>query len=715
MKKLLVIAVSLILIIGLALTVFIKIYVTPEKVKELLIPLAEESLNRKITIGEIDIGVLRGIGLKKFAIKESDQKSDFLVCEEFFLKFQIIPLLAKKVIIDEINIVSPSIRIERNTEGKYNFENIGRKEALEAAPEEKEMKGAGGLPITLLVSKVLIKNASVSFTDLKRELPDFKSTTNVDIVMKSEGGSKIFSEGSIENIIDELIVRKPEEKKIKGVSSKLDYALHVDLESNDIVIDRGDIAVQNIAISAKGAISKIRSSPEVDISLIISKVKATDILDLAGIVTDLKDITLSGAITGDVKVKGMVKNPESLNAKGSITLDNLGISYQEAIALIDGKMDVDNTKMNIDLTASSGRNSARLTGSISSLFKNQNIHMNVYSKELYLDELGLPVKTSESAPSEATEASSGKPAPAGEAKPLKLNITAKGEVKIDSAVYKDMNMTGCYMTYEFINNRLDISKMSAEAGKGQFDLAAVIDLSKPGFIYSLTTKITSLHAEEIVNSFVPKAKDKLSGIITSNLKMSGKGTLPDAIKKNLIADGDFNIRDGKISNAELVHELSLFVNVDELETIEFTKAEGTVRIRDGMAKLNSIFTSKDIAMDPNGIIGLDETLNLAFDLKLSPRLMDKAITSKIGKYMRDEEGWGTIPLLVSGTLSNPRYAPDIAKAGSAVIEKKAGKLLDKLFNKGGKEDQPQQPPPAQQQENKNQEQTPEDFFKDLFE
>ncbi len=87
-------------------------------------------------------------------------------------------------------------------------------------------------------------------------------------------------------------------------------------------------------------------------------------------------------------------------------------------------------------------------------------------------------------------------------------------------------------------------------------------------------------------------------------------------------------------------------------------------------------------MDPSGKIGLDETLNLKFDLKLSPRLTDKAMmNSGIAKYIKNEEGWGMIPLKVSGTFEAPSYTVDIAKAGKRVIKKEADKLIDKLFDK----------------------------------
>ena len=85
-------------------------------------------------------------------------------------------------------------------------------------------------------------------------------------------------------------------------------------------------------------------------------------------------------------------------------------------------------------------------------------------------------------------------------------------------------------------------------------------------------------------------------------------------------------------------------------------------------------------MDPKGNIGLvDEMLNLAFDLKLSPRLTKKAMGSSISQYIRDKEGRGTVPILVTGTLAKPKYNIEVKKVGKKIIETEVNKLLDKLW------------------------------------
>ncbi len=680
MKKFLLITTVIIAVLIITLILFIKIYVTPEKVKEFVVPTAEESLNRKINIGDVSINIFKGIGLKDFSVKEADQKTDFVTCKDFFLKFKLLPLLSKKVVIDELKLVSPEISVIRNKDGKYNFEDIGQKKEAEKVKEEKQAEEAEGLPISLLVNKVAIDDARFSLNDLMKELPDIKSSADINISIKSIDGTGLSTQGSIDLTLEEVVMKKPSEKKIKDITANLEYAVHINLESKDIRIDRADIKIQEIPVSLKGEVKKMKTSPEIDIEVSLPKVKTGEIQKLAAIFTDMKGLSLSGKLAADVKLKGALQKMDSLKANGSILLEKIGIKYNEIDALIDGNIKFDEKVMNINLKSTLDKNTAELKGSVRNYFKNQNINLDIYSKKLSLDEIIPPEKAEARPPAQRV-----KPAPQKapkEAEPVDLELTARGEIKIDSAVYKGMTMSNFYTRYQFTNNKLKITEMTANAGKGKFDLTSVVDISKPGYRYNLSSSLDSLHADEVVNSLFPKAQDTVFGLLSFNLTLNGSGTLPENIKKNLVADGDFNIKDGKITNAKIAENLSRFLDINELETINLKEAKGTVRIRNSVAKLDSVFTSDDISMDPSGKIGLDETLDLDFDLKLSPHLTDKAMrNSSIAQYIKNEEGWGMIPLKVSGTFANPSYTVDIAKAGKRVIKKKADKFIDKLFDK----------------------------------
>ncbi len=830
MKKILSIITLLLFIAIIAFAAFIKFYITPERVKEFVIPAAERSLNRKVSIGDISINIFKGIGLKDFAIKEADDKTDFVKCEDFVLKFKLLPLLSRQVVIDELKVVSPQIRIVKGKDNKYNFEDIGQEKVSEKSTStETVTTDAEGLPVSLLVSRVMIEGAGFSLTDLTGQTPNIKSTANIDMGIESIDGTKLSTHGSIDIIMNEIRIKEPSEKNIKDISAALDYAVRFDLVSYDIDIDRADLRIQDIPVSVKGSVKNLKTSPELDITLSLPNIDTSKVLELAASFADLKglklsgmlaadikvtgrpdsmdrlktdntvslkniaftydkinaqvsgdlkfktvsddlniqkadlniqgipvlfngsvnklttdpdldmalslpdvkmaevlklaapfaeikDLKLSGSISADVKVKGPANKLPSLKANGNITLKKLGVAYADINTVLNGSVKFNEKKMSFDIQNSMGKNIASLKGTVADYFKDQKINLNIYAKQLFVDKL-IPATAEKT----AAPASAGSDKPADkktkEADPLDLKLTLNGEIKVDSALYKGLKMTDFHMKYSLINNRFNISTLTANAGKGSFSLSSLIDLSRPGYKYDLTTNLHSLHADEVVNSMFPKAKDTIFGVLSFNLKLNGAGTLPDNIKKNLVADGDFNIKDGKITDAPVSENLSKFLKVSDLKTINLKKADGRVKIRNSNAKLESIFISDEVTMDPKGNIGLNETLDLAFDLKLSQRLTDKAMmNSGIGKFIKNDEGWGVIPLKITGTFSNPSYAVDVEKAGKRILKKETDKLLNDLLKKNNinRSTQPENKKDPLKQLEKELEKQGSDLFKGLF-
>jgi uncharacterized protein involved in outer membrane biogenesis len=921
MKKALVIISAITVVIVIILFLLVRFYVTPERVKEFLIPAAEEALNRKVDIDEINISLFKGIEARNFSIKEADGSTDFLKSKEFVLKYKFLPLLSKNIIIDELRIISPEIRIVRDRHGKFNFESIGEKKTDELKEEKKEEGEPEGLPVSLLVSRLVIDDAGFYLNDHKEELPEIKGSIDVDTGISSAGDDGLQSEGSIELRLDRVVLKGPPQKHLKDISAVLKYAvifnpelnslsikkadlkvqdisasitgdvkglsnspelniavslpetntesimklaapfadtegisisgavssdlkvkglpdtLHAEghitlakinavykdtqaaldgdlnfkykpgsvhinkssltiqkipvslkgnvtglkktpkididlsiaksnaanlvdtkdisltgdikadlnlrgmpseiktlkaggnislinmgikykdinaminsslaLKSTNVQIKKADLKVEGVPVSAAGSVKNIIDSPSIDLSVSVPKTEASALQKLASNFTDLKDISLSGRLGADLRIKGRPEKIDTLKATGNVKLEKVGVKYNKIDAVLNGGLKIGEKLININLSTTYGRNSMQIKGTVANYFKNQDIKLNVYSKKLFIDELEPLLRITDK-PSEVKKKTPSKStAKQAEPDPVDLKLTASGEVKVNAAVYKGMDIKDFVMKYRFKDNWLNLTE-TGKAGKGSFNIKTLLNLSKRGYGYTMTGNIDSLHAEEIVNAFFPKARNKVFGIITSNLKLSGQGTLPENMKKHLKGSGNFHIKKGRISNAEIARELSLLVNIGELETIEFTKAEGTVNIGGGIAELNSIFTSNDISMDPKGNIGLDETLDLAFDLKLSPRLTDKAMSSKISQYIRDKGGWGTIPLLVTGSLSSPKYRVDVAKVGKKVIEKEVNKLLEKLINKGRDKERPKQP----QEEDRTQE--PADPLKDIL-
>ncbi len=210
MKKILSTIAAVLIIVIITLFILVKIYVTPEKVRNFLIPQAETALNRKVTLDKINISIFKGIEISNLSIKEADGTTDFLTSKEFVLKYKFFPLLTKKLVINELRILSPTIRIVRDRDGKFNFETIGKKQTGMEKEEKKESEKAEkteDLPVSLLVSKLIIDHAGFYFKDNKNDLPEVKGTLDIDTDIKGAADGGLLSEGQFDLKLEKVVLK----------------------------------------------------------------------------------------------------------------------------------------------------------------------------------------------------------------------------------------------------------------------------------------------------------------------------------------------------------------------------------------------------------------------------------------------------------------------------------------------------------------------------
>ncbi|WP_456434367.1 DUF748 domain-containing protein [Thermosulfuriphilus sp.] len=176
---------GVIVLILLGLSALVHFYLTPERLKDMIVPLAEKASGRKVELGEIEVGLLKGIRFKGLKIKEDDGKNDFLRIKEFVLSYQIFPLLKHQLIISEVKLLSPEIRIVKRQDGHFNFETLKllEEEKKEHEAPERESE-APEIPLALVVDRVVVKGAQFFFKDETGELPQAQGEADLNIGLK---------------------------------------------------------------------------------------------------------------------------------------------------------------------------------------------------------------------------------------------------------------------------------------------------------------------------------------------------------------------------------------------------------------------------------------------------------------------------------------------------------------------------------------------------
>ncbi len=171
------------IVAAIGLSLFVRVYLTEDRIKSLLIPPAEAALGRTVSIGAIKVGLFSGITVNDFAIKEKDAKTDFVSAQAFVLRYSLLPLLQKQLIVREVLLRNPKIIIHRGPNGIFNFETLAvlKKEPNSVPHKPAPAGGQAILPLALTVNQIRIEQAQVKLSDAMGELPDVDASLDLTV------------------------------------------------------------------------------------------------------------------------------------------------------------------------------------------------------------------------------------------------------------------------------------------------------------------------------------------------------------------------------------------------------------------------------------------------------------------------------------------------------------------------------------------------------
>jgi len=151
-------------LVFIGLLAFLHLYLTGDRIKAIIIPMAEQALDREVAIGKMEIDILKGIDIKDFSVKERDGKTDFLNIKAFMLQYDPWYLLRRQFLVTEVHIKDPILHLSRDHAGSFNFGPL-------VLLLVRTNKTAFTLPVALKADLIDINNARIVFRDAFNELP----------------------------------------------------------------------------------------------------------------------------------------------------------------------------------------------------------------------------------------------------------------------------------------------------------------------------------------------------------------------------------------------------------------------------------------------------------------------------------------------------------------------------------------------------------------
>ena len=869
----------------IVLIVLVKALVTPERVKAAVIPLAERALQRQVSLGQVKVGLFSGIELRDLAIGEPGEAEPFIAAGKVVLRFQLLPLLVRKVVIDEVALEGPTIRVIRRGDGSYSVSDLAAP-ATDAGPSAGG--GDGEKPFDLLVTTARIRDGRLVFLDRQlatvTELSDLRVDANgialdgaVPVKLSAAlQGAPLQAEGVVRPLQKEGILRVAVQglnvaalapyyrDRVPGTLGRLlldlqgefslqggalsargslhgrdldltltelpaaplqnarvtaDYDLALDPARDRLVIAALSIDCNGLAAQLSGEIAGLATAPQgnlrltipgLDLSLLKTALPAPLLgplapLDLAG--TLQATASLNGALDrplamlrdGEVVLAGVQATATGVRAQidarlaltgDSARIDAMTIGVGEVKARVDGRVDrlltapaadltvvvprvdlaralagvpqaelkglaglapggqveararlagpladpkgllrsaelrLDDVQFNAggqrpafdgqlliagDQLGSKGLvvrlagNSARLDITASNLFGKPLIARVDVTAQRFLFEPVVQGAAATATSATATTATTSPPA--GTVGPFDLPVQASGTLRLGETAWKGLTIRDMQAEYALRDNQLTIGRMTGRVAEGSFVNTARIDLRRAGLGYAATLEVQGVQVEPLLAAFAPQAAGTLTGTLAMQGSFDAAGTEWQTISRTLSGDGLFSFADGRLVSPALVSGLAAFLQLPGLDTIDFRDFRGKVRVTNGRAEIDSSLSGLQFRLYPRGSLGLDGSLDLAMDTRLSPDVtarLDRR--GQVARFLADAEGWSQVPLLIGGTLQSPRFALDpkgVQAQATRALQQELQRGLDKLLKPAPSPsreaapagDSPAEPPP----------------------
>ena len=314
-KKLLVIAgvvIGLIAVVIIGLTLYVKSYLQSDKLKALIIPRVEQATGRKVNIDAINVSIFSGISVLGIHLKETDGAKDFVAAKEFVLKYDLMPLLSKKLVINSIQLVDPSVSVTRDDRGRFNFDDIIELMKAGKKSEAQKPESSGGIPLSIIADKIGISNAKVEFADAKKELPNVTAVSDAELKVSAgtePGALKFSGKANVKSL--DVVMGK--------IATRTAGTINVDSETINYALNT---TIGSDSIEAKGTVNNYLKAPNIRLDLYSKQLDLAKLMALSGGAKhEEKPASKAGRAKAPTGGKAADEKKMEIKASGEIKVD----------------------------------------------------------------------------------------------------------------------------------------------------------------------------------------------------------------------------------------------------------------------------------------------------------------------------------------------------------------------------------------------------------
>jgi len=345
-RNLILVVAGLFILLGLA-AVVVPLFIPWDKVKAQAEQKVTEITHHRVTVGAIGFNVFKGIVIKDIRVENAKGFSSepLLSDQGAVVQYRLLPLLVGKVMIKAVVLEHPTVLVEKAADGTFNFSDMlpaksAAGAALPPAAKSEEKSAPMKLPLELLVSRLAIENATLTYHDLKAKQTYAIEAFNLEIKNLSLAGITPV------NVIISA--------KLKALGMDIPLKVNVDWRlqyaQDKFLLDRLAVTLPGIAVGAMGNVDGVLSAPvanlngsvDVDFAAVLSAFGPA----LAGKLP--AGFKANGNVKVGFKVLGAVKDPAALTINVTDAVDlQLAMQGMSLPVKVAGKLDV--AKSDLDL------------------------------------------------------------------------------------------------------------------------------------------------------------------------------------------------------------------------------------------------------------------------------------------------------------------------------------------------------------------------------
>lgn len=674
--------IAVVVILAVAGLIALPFVVDPNDYKQQISEQVEKATGRTLSLdGDIGLSVFPWVALELGPLSLSNAEGfdaeHFAKIDAAQVRIKLVPLLQKKLEMDTIVLDGLVLNLEKNKTGTTSWDDLG---------QSAEQKAKDDTPATSSDESPDAGLAALSIAGVE--------LTNANIIWSDKAAGAHYNIENFNLSTDPLEPGKPTavEMDFDLSSKKPRMTAHIALESQLAV----DLEKQLYTLSSLSFKTQAEGDalplPKIDLAITgdVNADLAKQTVDLSALLIQIQDLAIESTInvsqvldtptfTGKISIKPF--NLRQLTKQLAIELPTMADDSTLELVQLNSELAGSNSHINLN-NLQFKLDQSTLTGQLAV----KNFDKPAISFKLALDEIDadryMPPVTEDS---EANGGQATSTATTGAAAASQLPLDTLRALNLNGSLdIGQLKVSGTHSDNIHINiaaNKgvIKLQPVSANLYQGKYKGNVNLDARGKSLKLNLEENISNVQVGPLLKDL--NGDDKISGVVSGKVKLSGQGKTSAQIKQTLSGNGNFSFTDGALKGLNIADSIrkakAVLKGESPAATTEAAKTDFSSLTGSFNAK-NGVINNQDLAlMSPLLRIKGAGTADLAKEVINYTLGVSIVETSKgqQGKELADLKGL-TIPVKISGSFNDPKPTVDLATLFKDNAEAKVKEKLD---------------------------------------